>query len=122
MDSATCLGSRPSHMALSNMAAWFIRKVTRGAPKRNYQQERKGLMDELEGEGRKGPAWQGQSGVVGAAGRSQDQRESPRGKGRSCLHQAGHQGVCWWGVSGHSWGQRRKDRETVLSFSYLIAL
>lgn len=41
MDSATCLGSRPSHMALSNMAAWFIRKVTHGAPKRNYQQERK---------------------------------------------------------------------------------
>ena len=63
-------------------------------------------MDELEGEGRKGPAWRGQSGVVGAVGRSQDQRESPQGKGRSCLHQAGHQGVCWQGVSGHSWGQR----------------
>ena len=63
-------------------------------------------MDELEGEGRKGPAWRGQSGVVGAVGRSQDQRESPRGKGRSCLHQAGHQGVCWQGVSGHSWGQK----------------
>lgn len=67
-------------------------------------------MDELEGEGRKGPAWRGQSGVVGAAGRSQDQRESPRGKGRSCLHQAGHQGVCWWGVSGHSWGQKGARR------------